>query len=170
MPSTHHHHGDPARQCDGLCEVEWLTSWDTITSQRLSLPGGSVTVPMGESVGRNDERRAGAWYVGVKALPGETAEYALSFDLAAPPALYVRPYCSHLSRFCASETKHHMPQSDPITTAADPRGSLLGATSAAPPRRSSRRGGHLGAALAALAALAVSTRVLGVGGQHGGIV
>ena len=96
---------------------------------------------MGESVGRNDERRAGAWYVGVKALPGETAEYALSFDLAAPPALYVRPYCSHLSRFCASETKHHMPQSDPITTAADPRGSLLGATSAAPPRRSSRRGG-----------------------------
>ena len=163
-------HGDPARQCDGLCEVEWLTSWDTITSQRLSLPGGSVTVPMGESVGRNDERRAGAWYVGVKALPGETAEYALSFDLAAPPALYVRPYCSHLSRFCASETKHHMPQSDPITTAADPRGSLLGATSAAPPRRSSRRGGHLGAALAALAALAVSTRVLGVGVQHGGIV
>jgi hypothetical protein len=140
-------HGDPTRQCDGLCEVEWLTSWDTVTSKRLSLPGGTVTVPMGETVGRNDERRAGAWYVGVKALPGETAEYALSFDLAAPPALYVAPYCSHLSRFCASETKHRMPESDPITTAADPRDSPLGATSAAPPRRSSR----LGVSLAALA-------------------
>ena len=59
-------HGDPTRQCDGLCEVEWLTSWDTVTSKRFSLPGGTVTVPMGETVGRNDERRAGAWYAGVK--------------------------------------------------------------------------------------------------------
>ena len=128
-------------------QVEWLTSWNAITSQRLSLPSGLITVPMGETVGRNDERRAGAWYVGVKALPGETAEYLLTVDLAAPPPLYVAPYCSHLSRFCASETKHHLPGSGPLTTAADTRETPLDATSAAAPRRSSR----LGVSLAALA-------------------
>ena len=125
-------HGDPTRQCEGLCEVAWATEWDTITSQRISHVSTAVTVPMGETVGRNDERRAGVWYVGVKALPGEAAEYMLHVDLAAPPARYVPPYCSHLSRFCASETQHHTPEKV-ITTAADAREPPLNVESAAPP-------------------------------------
>ena len=47
----------------------------------------AVTVPMGETVGRNDERRAGAWYVGVKALAGRRPS-TVALSLAAPPSRY----------------------------------------------------------------------------------
>ena len=123
-------HGDASQTCDGLCEVAWLTSWDEISGARVERDRLAVTVPMGETVGRNDERRAGAWYVGVKALAGEAAEYTVALSLAAPPSRYAHPYCSHLLRFCASETQHETADGV-VTTAADARVPPLSSTSAA---------------------------------------
>ena len=111
--------GDLTKTCNGLCEVGWVTRWDAITGERSSLQHLELTVPMGETVTESDERRAGTWYVGVKALPTESALYLLQFSLASPKPIPKKPYCTSLDRFCASYTQRYATL--PVTTAADAR-------------------------------------------------
>ena len=111
--------GDVTKMCAGRCEVGWVTRWDPITGKRHSQQHMELTVPMGESLSESDERKAGVWYVGVKALPGESALYLLQFSLASPAAIPPKPYCTSMDRFCASSTQRYA--TVPVTTAADPR-------------------------------------------------
>ena len=133
-------------QCTGLCEVHWLTRWDRISGERVSETTGAVLVPMGEDHTESDERRAGVWYIGVKALPAEAADFSLAIGTASPPPLVEPAYCGGLSRFCASATQRGADA--PLTTAADIRRPPLDIRSAA-----SRRA----APSAALAAAAAAT-------------
>ena len=111
-------------QCTGLCEAHWLTRWDRISGARLSAASGAVVVPMGEDHTESDERRAGVWYVGVKALPDEAADFSLAIGTASPPPLVAPAFCAGNSRFCASATQRD--EELPLTTAADIRRPPLG--------------------------------------------
>ena len=111
--------GDRYQTCNGLCEVGWVTKWDVISGERHSLNQTTLTVPMGERREKTDKRRAGSWYVGVKALPGESGEYSMSLRLASPAVKPKKPYCSGLDRFCASYTQRFATL--PLTTAAEAR-------------------------------------------------
>ena len=66
---------------------------------------------------------AGTWYIGLKALPGETATYTMRLSLKQPAAASKpeAPYCSGLTRFCASSTQRFATVDKPLTTAADTR-------------------------------------------------
>ena len=122
--------GDRFEACTGLCTVGWVTRWDRITGGRLSLPHLALTVPMGQTTDETDKRRAGTWYVGVKALPSERADYTLDLSLAAPRAVPPRPYCSGMDRFCASATQRLAGTGSPLTTAGESRTPTLQVTSA----------------------------------------
>ena len=126
--------GDLYQSCNGLCEVGWVTRWDAITGARHSANQFTLTVPMGETITESDKRRAGNWYVGVRALPGEAAAFTLSLSLAAPKPLKAKPYCSGvLDRFCRSQTQRYAPGALPLTTAGEARpvGIILSSAAAA---------------------------------------
>ena len=143
---------DRYRSCEGLCEIGWVTKWDTITGARQSLEQFTLTVPMGERVGENDERHAGAWYVGVKALPGERADYRLDLSLRSPNVKRAKPYCSSMDRFCASSTQRYATL--PISTAAEARSPGEAFSRSAATMRA-QGGGRRAVALAVVAAAAL---------------
>ena len=147
--------GDPYRSCAGLCEVGWVTHWDRITGHRHSESSFQLTVPMAETIFTSDERRAGRWYVGVKALPGEAAVYTIRLSLARPAPIKQKPYCSPLDRFCASGTQRYATVKLPLTTAGDNRPPGLTTYSAAGQSRASRRLTTTVSATLAVTALAI---------------
>ena len=113
--------GDPYRSCKGLCDVAWLTQWDHVTAGRASEPRAQLQVSSGERLAISDKRRAGPWYVGVKALTDEAATYLLSLSLTTLTPVPAAPYCGSYTRFCASATTRLGGNAVPITTAADTR-------------------------------------------------
>ena len=118
--------------CPGLCDIGWTTLWDPITGVRSSLSALVTKVSMGETLSQTDKRRAGTWYVGVKALHGEAARYQMRVALAAPARRPPTTYCSGHERFCASATQRG--HSHPLTTAAEMRTPVIdGFASAAAP-------------------------------------
>ena len=60
-----------------------------------------VPFGIGEMV---DKRRAGEWYVGVIALPGETAEFELTTSLYTPPGWDERDHCNRFTHVCAGDS------------------------------------------------------------------
>lgn len=130
--------GDPYRSCEGLCDVAWLTQWDHITADRVSEPRAQLQVSMGESLALSDKRRAGPWYVGVKALPNEAATYVVSIGLTTLPPVPTAPFCGSYTRFCASATTRLAGDAAPLTTAADTRSLPLQSSPAALRVRCSR--------------------------------
>ena len=156
--------GDPYTSCEGLCHVGWVTRWDVISGARQEVKQLTVTVPMGETLEESDKRRAGTWYVGVKALSGEAGEYAMNLALRSPRASPPTPYCSGVERFCAPTTQRYATL--PVTTSADARvpGVDFGIHSAAAPSaRAARRGGA--AVVVPLALVASVLAALGAGAR-----
>ena len=121
---------DPYQSCQGLCEVAWVTEWHHVTGYRSSAQQTTVAVSMGETLDTSDKRRAGPWYVGIKALPAEAAEFEISLDLVVPPSLPPAGYCTGNPRFCASATTRAAGDGAPLTTAADVRLVPLGTSAA----------------------------------------
>jgi hypothetical protein len=115
--------------CPGLCDIGWTTLWDPITGVRSSLSQLVTKVSMGETLAQTDKRRAGTWYVGVKALHGEAARYQMRVALAAPARRPPTTYCSGHERFCASATQRG--HSHPLTTAAEMRTPVIGSFASA---------------------------------------
>jgi len=130
---------DPYAQCSGRCEVHWLTRWGRITGARHSRDQGNVTVPMGLSTQVSDERRAGAWFVGIKALPEESGVYTFRLSLQRPPPVPERPYCSGQQRFCVSATQREVVGGLPLITAAEDRKPPLSQSGAASSREAPAR-------------------------------
>ena len=148
--------GDRYRSCEGLCTVGWITRWDVISGAREEARQLLLTVPMGETLEESDKRRAGSWYVGVKALPGEAGEYAMSLSLAQPRARPPTPYCSGVDRFCASTTQRFA--TVPVSTVADARRPGLDFTVVSAAARGGRSSGT--AIVTPLAVLASATAYL----------
>jgi hypothetical protein len=146
--------GDPYRSCSGLCDVHWLTRWDSITGERHSSRTDVLSVSMGETIAETDKRRAGAWYIGVKALPTESGEFSIAVGLDRPKVAAAKPYCSGHERFCAPalQREAHLNGDGPITTSADVRHVPLSYAAAASSAAPQRRQLELQAALAAFAA------------------
>lgn len=90
-------------QCRGFCAMEWLTTRGEYSGSLYSVPTSGVVVPHG-SANAPDKRRAGVWYVGVQAMPGETAEFGLL--ATAPTPKYVPPSakCDRTTFLCSSDS------------------------------------------------------------------
>lgn len=116
-------------QCVGSCTVGWVTTWDAITGVRTNASHLVHSVPMGETIAQSDKRRSGTWYIAIKALPAEAADYTMSLSLSEPAVLPPKPYCSGQTRFCASYTQRYAHSL--VTTAADIRPPTLTLHSAA---------------------------------------
>jgi len=103
-------------QCNGFCAVGWLTTSGTYSGTDYSLNTTILTVPHGHGAAP-DKRRGGAWYVGVQALAGESAEFELSASLYMPQA-GGGDACTRYTAACAADSS---------------RGAYLGGAPATPP-------------------------------------
>jgi len=70
-------------RCDGFCAMSWLTTKGSYSGTLYSENLTTLKVPWGDE-SEPDKRRGGDWYVGVRALPGELAEFELSTSLVYP--------------------------------------------------------------------------------------
>ena len=76
--------------CLGQCTVSWLTRFDEYDGSPTSKADTSIVVPNGLGDGcpascPPDLRHEGDWYIGVQALPGTEAEFALNVSIVEPP-------------------------------------------------------------------------------------
>jgi len=160
--------GTALATCPGLCDIGWVTLWDPITGGRSSEAFSTTTVAMGETLAQSDKRRAGTWYIGIKALTAEAARYEMRVSLAAPAQQPPKPYCSGHERFCASATQrgHELP----LTTSAETRRPELGSfASAAAPGAHARATRRIAGTLAHVGVASVAAAGLGWLGGRGNL-
>ena len=103
-------------ECNGFCAVDWLATRGDFSGELYNRSDGAVRVPFGKG-DSPDKRRGGAWYVGVQALAGESAEFELSASLFMPPA-GGGDACTRYTAACAADSS---------------RGAYLGGAPATPP-------------------------------------
>lgn len=134
--------------CLGKCSVHWLTRFNPYDGTAVSTSATTLQVPNGlgadcPTTCPPDLRMGGDWYVGVQALPGESADFRLVTSLVEPPQI------------------DHGHQCDPDEPEC--RGPVVGSQESSAPRRRSGVGGARGQAEWAAATLlgGVGTIVLG---------
>ena len=103
-------------ECNGFCAVDWLATRGDFSGELYNRSDGAVRVPFGKG-DSPDKRRGGAWYVGVQALAGESAEFELSASLYMPQA-GGGDACTRYTAACAADSS---------------RGAYLGGAPATPP-------------------------------------
>ncbi len=91
--------------CKGFCAMGWLTTRGPYSGRLYSTNTTVVRVPHGHG-GEPDRRRAGSWFVGVQAMPGETAEFELTASLYQP--IYAKglgaDICTKLTPACGVDS------------------------------------------------------------------
>ena len=90
-------------KCSGFCAMEWLTTRGTYSGSLYSVDTMMLAVPHGLR-DDPDRRRAGDWYIGVQAMPGETAQFRLTVDTDEPRYEAVQVRCDHLTYACNEDS------------------------------------------------------------------
>eukprot|EP00966_Prymnesium_polylepis_P289880 6695882-Prymnesium_polylepis.1 len=100
-------------RCTGFCTLQWLSRRGEYSGTLYNVSEALVRVPYGMG-DQPDKRRAGAWYIGVQALPNELVEFTLEaslFDTSV--AIGAGASCDRLTGACGVDSaRDHIKQDD----------------------------------------------------------
>lgn len=89
--------------CRGFCALSWLTVRGEYSGTLYPVNASTVVVPHGHG-NAPDKRRAGHWYVGVQAMPGEAAHFHLLAEPTTPLYVAAAKRCDKLTYACSADS------------------------------------------------------------------
>ena len=90
-------------ECTSFCHMNWLTTRGAYSGSLYSDSYSTLVVPHGHG-DEPDKRRAGRWYLGVQAMPGEAAQFDLVATVEVPIYVPASKRCSRGTQFCAADS------------------------------------------------------------------